>query len=221
MRRSLMVSLALLGMASAPAMAQTCQGLASFTMAPIQVTANGHFTELANRFGATVGYGVPAGVYGSVGVSRTSFDGVDGASMGIAASAGYQMAMGKTRQVQLCPNASVGFGMGPDDEIGGVDGSSRFATVGVAIGTTLDANPRMKIVPTAGLSYAYANTKAEDDTGAELFTISDSYALAQLGVGFVLSSHISIRPSVDIPIALDGSDATFGLTVGYNFGRRH
>lgn len=221
MRGSLMVSLALLGMANAPAAAQTCQGLASFTKAPIQVTANGQFTDLSNSFGATVGYGVPAGVYGTVGVSRTSFDGVDASSMGLAARAGYQMAVGKTGQVHVCPNASFGIGMGPDDDIGGVDGSSRSATVGVAVGTTFDASPRMKIVPTAGLSYAYGNTKAENDTGAELFSISDSYGLAQLGVGIILDSHISIRPSVDIPVGLDGSDATFGLTLGYHFGRRH
>jgi hypothetical protein len=218
MRRSLVVSLALLAIVRSPAVAQTCMGLASFSTAPMQVTANGQFGDLANTFGATVGYGIPSSVYGNLGVSTTSYDGIDGSTLGLGAHVGYQMAVGKARQVQVCPNASVGIGKGPNDDAAGVDQSSRSATVGLNVGTVLGANPRMKIIPTAGLSYAYGKSKAEDDAGATLFEFSDSYGLAQLGVGIVLNQNISVRPSVDIPLGLEGSDPTFGLTLGYNFG---
>jgi hypothetical protein len=227
MRRSLVVSLALLAIVRSPAVAQTCMGLASFSSAPMQVTANGQFGDVAKTFGATVGYGLPSSVYGSLGISTTSVDEVDGSQLGIGAHAGYQMALGKARQVQVCPNASFSIGMGPNDDASGVDQSSRSATVGLNVGTVLGANPRMKIIPTAGLSYAYGKAKAEDDTGATLVEFSDSYGVAQLGVGLVLNQNISVRPSVDIPLGLEGSDPTFGLTLGYNFGssrasgRRH
>ena len=220
MRRSLVVSLALLAIVRSPAVAQTCMGLASFGNAPMQVTANGSFSDLSNTFGATVGYGIPSNVYGTVGVSTTSFDGVDGSSVGLAARAGYQMALGKSGQVQVCPNASIGVGMGPDDATAGIDNSSRSATVGLNVGTVLGANPRMKVIPSAGLSYAYGRQKAQDDAGATLFEISDNYGLAQLGVGVVLNQNISVRPSVDIPLGLEGSNPTFGLTLGYNFGSK-
>ena len=218
MRRSFVVSLALLAIVRSPAVAQTCMGLASFSAAPMQVTANGQFSDLSNTFGATVGYGIPSSAYGNLGVSTTSVDGVDGSQLGIAARAGYQMALGKSRQVQVCPNASFGLGMGPNDDAAGVDQSGRSATVGLNVGTVMGANPRMKIIPSVGLSYAYGKQKAEDDAGATLFEVSNSYGLAQVGVGIVLNQNISIRPSVDIPLGLEGSDPTFGLTLGYNFG---
>jgi hypothetical protein len=34
----------------------------------------------------------------------------------------------------------------------------------------------------------------------------------------VLDSHLSVRPGADISLGLAGSDPTFGVTVGYNFG---
>jgi hypothetical protein len=44
--------------------------------------------------------------------------------------------------------------------------------------------------------------------------------VANLGLGLVLNQNIAIRPNVAIPLGLDGSDATFGVTVGFNFGQR-
>jgi len=221
MRRSLVVSLALLAMANAPAAAQTCMGLASYKNAPVQATGNASFTEGVNSWGGTVGYGIPASVFGNLGVSTTSIDGAPSSSLGLNARVGYQIALGKSRQAQLCPTASFGIGMGPDDDAADINGSSTSATLGLAVGTIMGANPRMKIVPSAGLAYAYGKVKAEDGTGTTLFEISDNYALAQLGVGIIFNSNISVRPSVDIPLGLEGSDPTFGLTVGYNFGRKH
>jgi hypothetical protein len=218
MRRALVAILAL-SIARSPAVAQTCMGLASFGNAPIQVTGTGQFGEVANTFGATAGYGIPSGLHGTVGVATTSVDGVDGHQLGLAARAGYRLTLGSAGQTEVCPNASFGLGMGPNDEVAGVDRSARSATVGVNVGTVLGASPRMKVVPTAGLSFAYSRQKAENAAGSTLFEISDSYALAQLGVGIILNSTISVRPNVEIPLGLEGIDPIFGLTLGYNFGR--
>jgi hypothetical protein len=225
MRRSLVISLSLLAIIRAPAAAQTCMGLASFGAAPVQMTANGNFSDLATTFAAAVGYGTPSSAYGNVGVSTTSYDG-DGSALGLAARAGYQMNLGAARQIQLCPNAGFEMGMGPNDEIGGVDRSSRIATVGLNVGAEMVAGPRMKVVPSAGLSFAYGKQKAENTEGATLFEISNSYGVAQVGIGIILNQNISVRPSVDIPLGYEGSNPTFGLTLGYNFGpgqsdRRH
>jgi hypothetical protein len=78
----------------------------------------------------------------------------------------------------------------------------------------------MKIVPTAGISWAHTKLSAKNDAGTSLGSASDSYGLAQLGVGLVMNQNISIRPSVDIPLGLTGSSARFGMTLGYNFGSK-
>jgi hypothetical protein len=78
----------------------------------------------------------------------------------------------------------------------------------------------MKIVPTAGISWAHTKLSAKDSAGTSLGSASDSYGLAQLGIGLVMNQNISIRPSVDIPLGLTGSNARFGMTLGYNFGSK-
>jgi hypothetical protein len=78
----------------------------------------------------------------------------------------------------------------------------------------------MKIVPTVGLAYAYRQDKAANAAGVSLFQIADHYALAQLGVGLVLDSNISVRPGMDIPFSLNLNQPSFGLTVSYTFGHK-
>ncbi len=218
MHRSLVISLSLFTILQAPAAAQTCMGLASFSAAPVQLTGNGSFSDLSTTFGATAGYGLPSSVFGHLGVSRTSIDAVDGSALGLAARAGYQLNVGGARPIQICPNASFELGMGPNDDVGGVERSGRTATVGVNLGAEMVAGPRMKVVPSAGLSFAYGTQKAENTAGSTLFEISNSYALAQLGVGIILNQNISVRPGIDIPLGLEGGNPMFGLTLGYNFG---
>lgn len=219
MRRSLVVSLALLAVVSSPAVAQTCQGLASFTSGKMQVAGNGQFTEGMNRFGAGFSYGLPAGVFGGAQLSTSSFDAVDGSSIGVGANLGYQLAMGKSADIHLCPVASLELGMGPDEDATGgnpaVDRSSREINLGFSVGKAMGSTPRMQIVPAAGLGLR--NLKATEDDAS----FSDTHGLARLGVGFIFNQQIAVRPSVDIPLGLEGSDPTFGLTVAYSFGSRH
>ncbi len=220
MRRSLVVSLALLAIVRSPAVAQTCMGLASFSNAPMQVTGNGMFSSGVNSFGAAVGYGMQSGLWGNLGVQTLSIDGASSHPLNIGAHAGYETAVGKSRNpIHVCPNASFSIGNGPDDV--NFNSSTQDATLGVNFGTVLSgSNPRMKIVPTAGISWAHTKLSAKDSVGTSLGSASDSYGLAQLGIGLVMSQNISIRPSVDIPLGLTGSNARFGMTLGYNFGSK-
>jgi hypothetical protein len=219
MLRVPVVSLALLVIGSASAAAQTCRGLASFSTTPIQVTGEGSMTAESNTLSAGIGYGFPQSAFGEVGIGTTSNEAFGGSSLELKASVGYQIALGKTTQFHLCPIGSAGFGMGPTNTAGsGVDRSNRSALVGLAFGTSLSGTPRMQIVPSLGLSYAYRRDKAQDNAGAILFEISDHYALAQLGLGFILNSKLALRPRIDIPLGLESSAPTFGLTLGYNFG---
>jgi opacity protein-like surface antigen len=222
MRRSLVVSLALLAMANSPAVAQTCQGLASFTSGKMQVAGSAQFGEIANTWGGSFTYGMPSGLHAGADLSTTSFDGADASSLGIGAHVGYEMKLGRTGKINLCPVARLALGMGPDDEANDINASSTDVHFGLALGTEMGANPRLRILPTAGLGLQYSKAKAEDTgPGGSTFELSETYGLARLGVGFVFNQQISIRPTVDIPLGSDiSSDPAFGLTVGYNFGSK-
>jgi hypothetical protein len=123
--------------------------------------------------------------------------------------------------MQLCPVASFGLGFGPTTTLNsGVDRSRKTASVGLALATAFVAGPRMKVVPSLGLSYAYQQDKAENNAGANLFQIAEHFALAQIGVGLVLDANISVRPSVEVPFNQNIDDPSVGLTVSYSFGRK-
>jgi Outer membrane protein beta-barrel domain len=220
MRRSLVVSLAVLAIVRSPAMAQTCQGLASFSAGQLQVAGNAQFPEGAKVWGGSITYGVPSGIYGGADLSTTSIDNDGGSSLGIGAHAGYQMKLGRTGKMALCPVANLALGMGPDDDAADVNSSQTNAHFGLALGTEMGTSQQMRILPTAGLGLQYSKAKIEQG-GATVAEGSETYGLARLGVGFVFNQQISVRPTIDIPVASDlVSDPTFGITVGYNFGGR-
>ena len=224
MRRSLMVPLALLAIVKSPAAAQTCQGMASYSAGQLQVAGNAQFPEGAKVWGGSLSYGQPAGIYGGADLSTTSIDNDGGSSLGIGAHAGYQMKLGRTQKMALCPVASLALGMGPDADAGNssVDNSQTNAHFGFALGTEMGATQQMRIIPTAGLGLQYTKFKTEiTGPGAGTAEVSETYGLARLGVGFVFNQQISVRPTIDIPVASDlVSDPTFGLSVGYNFGSK-
>lgn len=222
MRRSLLISLVLLVIARTSAMGQTCLGLVPFSRGSVQLTGQGSFTNGSKALIAGLAYGLPS-VFGGIEVGRTAIEAFEGSSLNLGAALGYQMALGKQTPIQVCPLARFNLAIGPRNTFNsGVDRLGHTASMGVLLGTSLGAGPRTEVIPTAGLSYAYSKTKAEDATGTPLVQFSDNYGIAQLGVGLVLNSNLSIRPGVDIPLGLQGSDPVFGLTVGYNFGRsRH
>ena len=139
MRRSLMVPLALLAIVKSPAAAQTCQGMASFSHGQLQVAGSAQFPEAAKVWGGSLTYGMPSGLYAGADISNTSIDNDGGSSLGIGAHAGYQMKLGRTQKVALCPVANLSLGMGPDDEQADVNSSQTNANFGVIGGAQVQA----------------------------------------------------------------------------------
>jgi outer membrane protein with beta-barrel domain len=222
MRRSLVVSLALLAIVRSPAVAQTCQGLASFSAGQMQVVGSAQFPEGGKIWGGSFSYGVPSGIYAGADLTNLSIDNDGGSSLGIGAHAGYQMKLGRTGKMALCPVASLALGMGPDDEANDLNGSSTDLHFGVALGTEMGGTQQVRILPTAGLGLQYSKAKVEDTSpNGGTFEASETYGLARLGVGLVFNQQITVRPTIDIPVGSDViTDPTFGLSVGYNFGSK-
>ena len=220
MRRTLVVSMALLAVVNAPAVAQACLGLPSHANGQMQVAGNATFTDLYNSFGGSFGYGRPAGLFANAQIGTTSFDGLDGSQMDLGVQGGYQLTVGRVAQAQVCPVASLSLGMGPKDiDAGGTDASGMNGTLGFAVGKVMGANPKMKIVPNGSLGLAYRKQKLDDGTTS--VEASETYGQASIGVGLIFNSNIAVRPSVSIPLGSDlSNDPTFGLTVAYQFGNK-
>ena len=221
MRRGLLLVLCLAWIAPGSAMAQTCLGLGSFSHRPVQLNGQALVAAGSNSLAAELGYGLPASVFGSLRIGSSSIES-EGSSIDVGTSLGYQVNLAKSGDVQVCPVASGLLGIGPKNTFNsGVDRSSRVATVGLALGASFPAGPRFTVIPTAGISYAQATSKAESAIGETLFTIANRYGLAQAGVGIVLDSALSLRPQIEVPLGLAGGNLSVGLTLSYNFGRSH
>jgi hypothetical protein len=219
MRRILLLSLALpFTLLATKAAAQTCAGMPSFSSGRMQVTGGGTFVDGASSFGGTFGYGTPKGLYGKAGVGTTSYDALDGSSFDLSVGGGYQIPLQTSRTAELCPVASLSIGSGPNDVQGsGIDMSSRTFSFGAAVGALVGRSSRMQIVPNA--SFQFANTRAKIDDGTTSVAGSESYGLLTLGTGFVINSRFSVNPSISVPMGLDGSSTSFGLSGAINFGR--
>jgi hypothetical protein len=219
MRRILLLSLALpFTLLSTKAAAQTCVGMPSFSSGQMQVTGGGSFADGASSFGGTFGYGAPKGLYGKAGVGTTSYDVFDGSSFDFSAGAGYQIPLHASRMAELCPVASLSIGSGPNDVGGsGLDMSSRTFAFGAAVGALVGRSSQVQILPNA--SFQFANTRLSIDDGTTSQAGSESYGLLTLGTGFVFNSRFSLNPSISIPMGLDGSSTSFGLSGAMNFGR--
>lgn len=218
MRKHLFLSAALVAVLGSEAAAQTCTGMPAFASGPVQVSGLGAFADGTNSFGGAIGYGRPASLFAKAGVASTSVDGLDGSEIGVGATVGYQLAVGTKQQFEVCPVATAQYGFGRNDVFEADDKlSTRGLTAGVAVGTALGTNEKLRIVPNAALAFAYAQNKYESSLGDG--DVSESFALATLGLGFVFNSSFGLAPTVSFPIGLDNGDASFGLTGSVHFGR--
>src|SRR5215468_10322440 len=110
MRRTLLFSLALPLMFGSKAAAQTCVGMPSFASGKMQVAGGGTFTDGANGFAGTFGYGAPKGLYGKAGIGSTSYDALNGSSLDFGFTGGYSIPLESKRMAEVCPVANLSIG---------------------------------------------------------------------------------------------------------------
>jgi hypothetical protein len=166
-------------------------------------------------------YDLPARAFVGVELGTTSMEAYEKSSLDLAASLGYQLDIGGSGQAQLCPIASTSLQVGPNNAFeSGVDRSTFSAGVGVSTGTSLSLRPQLSLVPAIAVGVGHRTHQAKSSAGVRLLRIAETYGFAHFHVGFVLKENLSIRPSLEIPLGLDGGEAALGLTVGYHFGHR-
>jgi hypothetical protein len=216
--RSMLVAAALVGLAT-PVVgeAQTCLGLAPFSAGPVQIGGTGDFGNDSKALAAGVTIGSTSGAFGGAFLGTVSYDAFEENTTVVGGSLGWQVAVGKSGRAQMCPGVGVAIGRGPENISGSrANLSSQSAFVGFQIG--IFAGEQLRLVPTAGVALVYSKVDFDGSYFGQ-GQRTDVSGLIDLAVGLVIS-RVSIRPSVDIPIGLEGADPSLGIMVAINFGRR-
>jgi hypothetical protein len=209
--------------------AQTCLGLTSFKSGRIQLAATGSFGESARSVEGAFSLG-SSKPFGGLSLGAIDYDDIAGSTLLVGGAVGYQFPLGSSSTFQVCPGISTTLGFGPNDIFGGVydsagvqrdphpgdDASTVAFLAGLSLGAAL-GNSRVRLNPAAGLGVAYSSFDLKDPggSGAER---SDTYGAVNLALGLIFSAAVAVRPSVTIPLGLEGADPVFGITIAVNVG---
>ncbi|MGH9253237.1 MAG: hypothetical protein ACRD3C_01570 [Vicinamibacterales bacterium] len=192
--------------------AQLCGGAPSFAQAPMQVGVSAAFRDGAQGVGGHFAGGGQA-LFGGVGLGVVNFSDLDATQTNITAFGGADLGVSGTNSVFVCPVAAVRFGVGPD--IGPIDVSSVGLHGGGSVGVIASSTPSLMVVPTFGLAAAWQ--RVTFDTGTTERDVSDTFGIANLGVGFIFNRNVGITPSISIPFSVADSDVVFTLAFAFNF----
>jgi hypothetical protein len=220
MRRGIWAGLMMIVMVVVPSRsldAQVCSGMAPFENGRMQVGGLAQFADGAQAYGGMLSLGRPDYFFGSFGFGAVTYDDLDGASTTVSGAVGYQVGLGATQTLQLCPIASASLGFGPNDIMGSdVDASFRDFSFGVGLGGTLHGTPQFQVIPAGAVSFAHSTLKFDDGVDSE--SDSDTFGIVSLGVGLVFNRVFTLRPGMSLPFGLDESDPVWGIALGLSFG---
>ena len=196
--------------------AQICLGTASFSTGPMRVAAAFNVGDQAKGYGAQFAAGAAKGAFGSVSVTRISYDEIDEGSTDFGISAGYSFDTDSKGKAQFCPVADFTYEKQPD--FGGVESSAHSFGLGGAFGGIVSSSPNFDFVPFVSGMYTRASVSASFEGFSE--SLNQNYGVFTLGAGFVVNHTVTIQPAASFPVGLDGAKPTYGISVGFNFGSR-
>lgn len=197
--------------------AQACLGNLSFSVNHLQIAARAAFDESATSFAGTFTGGSET-LFTGLSVGGATYEGISGASLLAGISGGFQVPL-SSGSAQVCPIVGATFGFGPSDFDGsGTNFRSQTYNFGIAAGGELFRAERLAVVPSLSVGFVYTAATA---TGLLTnSTETDTYGVAGAAIGLVLGDRLSVRPSVSIPIGLEGADPVFGIGFALNYGGR-
>ena len=200
------------------AAAQVCLAQPSLVAGKTTALVNGTFGGGTDSFTGTARF-AGSQLFGDVTAGVTSYDDFDGSSLTLGGAIGTQIAPTAGSSLRLCPIANVAFGFGPNDIGGsGVDASTQGFGAGVGIGGVALRTPTFELIPAGGVQLAWARVKLDGDGVSA--SDSETYGIISAGLGFALQRVLTITPSLNIPVGLEGGDTSLGLTFGFRFGGR-
>jgi hypothetical protein len=215
--RVVLGAVAFCGITAAPAAAQICAGSPSFGSGPVQVNLGGDFGSNAQQFGGGIAFGTrsESGPIGSLSVGVLNVSDLNSTATSFSGGFGYEIPAGAAKRVFVCPNIGVGYSSGPD--IGDINVSMLQVTGGGQVGVVATQTSNVAVVPTFGVSVARGRVNLEFLGEEE--TASDTFGIANMGVGLIFNGNMALTPVVAIPFSLEGGDPSFRIAFSVNFGR--
>lgn len=215
-----------------PLTAQTCVGAASFATGPLRIDADAKFRNRQSSLGAGVSAGAHNSFFGGIGIQRTYHDSVTSPtslyaiqppSTDYAVDAGYQLAIGAAGRAQICPIVryvhTSAVLRDPNTILTHVTGD--LGAFGAALGGTASHSPTVDFVPAIALEYTTLHSRVRQDAplSATIDERSESHVwTATVTGGLILNRVVSLRPNVIIPFGVANANATYGITIDFNFG---
>ena len=223
--------------------AQVCAGVSPFSNGNVRVGMGGGSLGAGlgsadgdPSLGFHVAAGASRGAFANVGVSagfsakrfiREKFaaSGVDdAASATVSVSGGYSVSSPALRHIEFCPIAGFALQSGPQmwgqcaplpsggkSCSGGIHGSARALWLGGNIGLLHRVSPTLAFVPFAGA--ALVSSRISGDERSQ----TDGYVEVSLGAGVVVR-RTTIRPTLSLPMGLEGGTSSVGLQFAFNIG---
>jgi opacity protein-like surface antigen len=211
-------SVALLASSAA---AQVCQGDLSFRGRPTHITGAFGVTDHTTNFGGGLMFGHTQGLYGGGSLGLSDFDQLSGNAFVIGGGIGYAMPLVNRSVWQLCPGATLSFGFGPNQDLGGGNTlhlSEQTFTGGASIGRSLPVNKDFTLLPFG--SIALGHTSVSASANGQSASQGDSYVLFGFGAGLQFSPNWVIKPAISVAAGADLiDDTTFGLSVSWALPR--
>lgn len=93
----------------------------------------------------------------------------------------------------------------------------------MALGGIAPHSQTVDFVPATSLEYSSLHSRVRQDApfGTTIDERSEShYWMATVTAGLVLNRVVSLCPNVIIPFGIADAKATYGITIGFNFGSR-
>lgn len=198
---------------AATAEAQVCLGAPSLQERHVRV--GGGIWGTSDQFGYEAFVTAGRDFFGTFSVGQSEYDPWDGTTIDIGLAAGYDFPAAAGR-VSICPRASVGWELGPDNILDTgtyFDASSTSAGVSAGVLATRPGT-RIGVIPYVSLGVAHRRTELSGFFEQEQ---SDTYGRIGIGVG-LQNGRALIRPWLSVPFSTDFSGpASFGVSASFQF----
>ena len=210
--------------------AQVCDAFPSLREGRVRVSADLASYTYATALGVTLGAGKDLNA--AVGVGRTRDSDLDASALDVRFALAADIPFSAARRVFLCPLAAYTMTFGPNDYLlTRQDYRYRDLALGLGFGVVAVRIPGLAVLLTAGFRESRLTTIRTDWP-----TVVNTYGLWTLGIGLAFDGVLTVRPSVSIPVGFvrpgqrtdyavpfgrEEGEASLGVSIGINFGKRH